>query len=71
VGLAVGGLIGIVISLALAEQAAVGHWGWLDELGFAWASMSLGMLGIVVALLPLFVYEWSRNLDRDALEESE
>gem|GEM_PF-6969973 len=33
--------------------------------------MSLGMLGIVVALLPLFVYEWSRNLDRDALEESE
>jgi hypothetical protein len=65
------GLLGIIVSLGLAERAAVGHWAWLDEIAFAGVSASLGLLAMVVALCPLLVHEWNRNLDRGALDESE
>jgi hypothetical protein len=58
VGLGGCALIGIVISLGLAERSAVNHWIWLDEWVFSLAVGSLTMLGIVVVLLPDFIYNW-------------
>jgi hypothetical protein len=58
VGLGAAGLLGIALALAIAEPASEHHWTRLDEIAFAWAIVSLGMLGLVVVLQPLITHEW-------------
>lgn len=68
----IGGIIGagscgfleIVVALALAERAEVGHWIWLDELAFSFAAGSQLLFGAFVVALPYLAYEWSREDDR-------
>jgi hypothetical protein len=35
-----------------------GHDGFADKIGLWWAVASIGMLGIIVAILPIMSYEW-------------
>jgi hypothetical protein len=63
VGTTACGFLGIIIALSLAERADAGHWVWLDQLAFSLAASSLIFVGICIALLAYFIYEWSR-LDR-------
>lgn len=65
VGAAASGVVGIGISLSLAERARVGHWGWFDDLAFAFAVSSLIFLALFVVLLPLLSYEELRGALRD------
>jgi hypothetical protein len=61
VGTSACGLLGIIIALSLAERADVRHWLWLDQLAFSLAASSLIFVGICIALLAYFIYEWSRQ----------
>lgn len=69
VGISVCGLAAIVVSLAMAERAEVGHWIWLDTAALAFSAISLFMLGLVVALLPALYYEWWRAVHIDPSED--
>lgn len=64
VGAAASGLAGIVVCLGLAERAEVWHWGLVDELAFAYAVASLGILALIVVLLPWVRYEELRGAQR-------
>jgi hypothetical protein len=58
-GLALCGLGGIVISVWLAGGSGTSV---IRELGFAWSFGSIFTLGAMVAVTPLFTYEWRRQL---------
>lgn len=58
VGLGAAGLLGIALALAVAEPAGAHHWNQPDEIAFAWAVVSLGILGLTVILQPLLTHEW-------------
>ena len=66
VGAAAMGMIGVVLTLSLAERAQVGHWIWADALAFSFAVSSLILLAVFVVLLPQYAYEWSREADQMA-----
>lgn len=61
IGLGLTGLAGIVVALLLSAHQAAGHSNYLDDIGLAWAGVSLMVLGLVVAIHPLLVHEWSEN----------
>jgi hypothetical protein len=71
VGSGAAGLLGIIVSLALAERAEVGHWAWADDLAFAFAASSLLFLGLFVVLLPVFRYEERRRSARQSPGETD
>lgn len=59
VGIAAGGLLGVVIALLLAAHRAAGHSGLLDSIGLSWVAVSLAFLGGFVIIQPLLVHEWT------------
>lgn len=65
VGVAVSGLIGVVLALLLAAHRTAGHSNWLDDFGLAWAVLSLAVLGSLVVLHPLLVHEWQPSSEED------
>jgi peptidoglycan biosynthesis protein MviN/MurJ (putative lipid II flippase) len=65
VGLCICGVAGVVLALVLLEVAK--PLGWLAHLAFFWAGISMILLAVLVASLPLFTYEAarSRHINRD------
>jgi hypothetical protein len=59
--LGVSGVLGIGSALALSGHGD-GSRSWIEEFGFGWSVSSLGLLGLLVGLLPLFLYEWSHSV---------
>lgn len=66
-GLSSCALIGITISLLLAEHQ--GRYTWIDRMGFGWVVMSLFLLGVLIALQPLTTYEWTHSLHTEYPDE--
>jgi hypothetical protein len=58
-GLAVCGLIGIVIAAGLASSSGTSA---AREVGYAWSCASILLLGVIVAVTPVLTYEWRRLL---------
>jgi hypothetical protein len=58
-GAGIAGLVGVVFALLLAEHRAVGHSNLIDQLGTAWAAISLLILGAVLVLQPLLAHRLS------------
>lgn len=52
-GAGIAGLAGVVVALLVSEHLAAGHESFLDDLGVAWAAVSLTILGVVVVIQPL------------------
>ncbi|MEZ5078358.1 MAG: hypothetical protein R2725_13060 [Solirubrobacterales bacterium] len=50
--------IGVALALGLAE-ADTGSLSLIGQLGLAWVLFSLPLLGLLVVLLPLLLYEWA------------
>lgn len=63
IGIGAAALFGIALALGLAERAKAHHWTSLDEVAFAWVTVSFLVLGVAVVLQPLITHEW---LDDDA-----
>ena len=63
-GIGFAGLCALALSLGLAEYRDAGHSGILDVAGFCWTVVSFGMLGMVIAALPLAAYTWRRAAER-------
>lgn len=59
VGLALAGLIGVVVALLISAHRAAGHANLLDAAGLAWIAVSVGILGGVVVVQPILVHEWT------------
>lgn len=59
--------LGVVIALWLST--GTGDLNALETLGFAWATMTLLLLGGLVATLPLLIYEWTHHLQAEYPEE--
>lgn len=60
-GCGVCGLLGIVVAMGTAAHLEAGHDAFADKLGLWWAVASIGMLGVIVAILPIMSYEWRRD----------
>jgi hypothetical protein len=52
-GLAIAGLAGVAVALAVGGHRAAGHANFLDLLGLWWAVTSLVLLGVLVIIQPL------------------
>lgn len=52
-GLAIAGLVGVAVALAVGGHRAAGHADFLDLFGLWWAVLSLVLLGAVVIIQPL------------------
>lgn len=52
------GLAGIIIALIAASHREAGHASFLDDAGLWYSVSAIGMLGVVVAILPILSYEW-------------
>jgi len=63
VGFGLAGLFGIVVALLVAEHRRAGHNNFLDDFGLWWSTVSLGALGVLVALQPLITDRWRRRSD--------
>lgn len=61
VGCGICGLAGIGTAVGTAAHLEAGHGGFADEVGLWWAVGSIGMLGIIVAILPIMSYGWRSN----------
>jgi hypothetical protein len=66
-GLAVCGLSGIAIAAGLADFGL--GTSALREVGFAWSCSSIVLLGAIVALAPILIYEWRRQLATELDDE--
>jgi hypothetical protein len=58
-GAGIAGFLGVVFALLLAEHRTVGHSNFIDEIGAAWAAVSLLILGSVLVLQPLLAHHLS------------
>lgn len=59
-GIGVCGLLGIGLAFGLAEHRDAQHANLVDDLGLWWIVSSIGMLGLVVACLPLATQQWGK-----------
>jgi hypothetical protein len=66
-GLGVCAFLGIGIALFLSNH--LGALGWLEECGFAWAIVSIGFLGLWIALQPWAMYEWTHWFNTEYPDE--
>jgi hypothetical protein len=64
-----GGFALLGIGFALALSSYRDPFSLLQELGFAWAIVSIGMLGIWVAIQPWAMYEWTHSLNTEYPDE--
>lgn len=60
-GVGLCGLFGIVVALLLSSHLKAGHSNLLDSFGVAWVCISLGLLGLIVALQPLITHGSKRK----------
>jgi hypothetical protein len=60
-GLGISGLLAIAMTVALAAYREAGHADALSTVGLCWTLASLTLMGILIALLPLAVYQWQRS----------
>jgi cytochrome bd-type quinol oxidase subunit 2 len=60
VGFGLAALLGVGFALALTNHDRAHALTLLEELGFAWSLVSLGMLGLLVAAYPYMLYERNR-----------
>lgn len=60
-GCGVCGLVGIATALVAACHLDAGHANLMDSIWLWWSISSIGMLGIVVAVLPIMSYEWRQG----------
>jgi hypothetical protein len=60
-GCGVCGLVGIGLALITASDLEAGHTNLADQAGLWWSASSIGMLGIMVAILPILSYEWRKG----------
>ncbi len=67
IGLAICGLLGIGLLLVLSGGG--GERSAIEELAFCWAVVSLGLMGLMVAVLPWAIYEWAHALRADYPED--
>lgn len=64
-GTGAAGLVGVVLTLLLAEHRAAGHENAIGVIGCAWALIALILLGSVVVLQPLLAYRVATRLEAD------
>jgi hypothetical protein len=57
-GAGITGFLGVVFALLLAEHRGAGHSNLLDELGVAWAAVSLLILGFTLVVQPLLAHRF-------------
>jgi hypothetical protein len=62
-GMALAGLVGILVAVLVSAHLAAGHANLLDDLGLAWSAASLIVLGGMVGLQPLLVDIWDTSKD--------
>jgi hypothetical protein len=67
VGIGLGGFLGIASAVALSAHD--GSLNWIEAFGLAWSAVSLLLLGLLVATLPLLIYEWTHYLQTDNPDE--
>lgn len=60
-------LLGIAIALILSDKPE--PLTWPEMIGFAWALVSIGMLGFFIALQPFAIYEWAHSLNTEYPDE--
>ncbi|MDQ3725028.1 MAG: hypothetical protein M3335_03900 [Actinomycetota bacterium] len=60
-GIGLCGFVAVAASVGLAAYGEAGHAGWLDILGICWVAISIAMLGLLIAVLPIASYSWSRG----------
>lgn len=65
-GLAVSGLAGVVFALFLSETASSGPLNRSQDFYFWWSLVSLGGLGLLVALQPAVTHIWLHENGQDA-----
>jgi len=49
------------VAMGTAAHLEAGHDDFFDKIGLWLAVASIGMLGIIVAILPIIAYEWRRD----------
>jgi len=64
-GLAVSGLAGVILALVLSEAASGATLSRSQDFYFWWSVVSLGFLGLLVALQPALVHLWLHESDSD------
>jgi hypothetical protein len=67
-GLGTCGVIGIAFALALSEHRGP-SWATVEKLEFAWSAASLVLLGGLVGLLPVLMYDLSHSLRNEYSDE--
>lgn len=60
VGIGFAGVVGIACALVLSTHS--GSLNWLQGLAYTWCLLTSLLLGSLVAVLPLLIYEWTREL---------
>lgn len=65
VGAGIAGLLGIVFALLLSAHREAGHSNVIDDIGLAWATISLLILGGVLVLQPLLADRYGDTRARD------
>lgn len=65
--LGLGGFVGVGIALMLSEHG--GQLSTLELIASAYSLSAIGMLGILVALQPLLIYEWSHAASTEYPDE--
>lgn len=68
VGLGSSGVMGIIITLALVNHP-VGSLDLVERFAATWALFSLGLLALLIASLPYFLYEVGHSLNTEYPDE--
>lgn len=66
-GIGLCALVGIAIAFLLSDHAE--PFGWIEKIGFAWSLVSIGALGLFIALQPFATYEWTHALSTEYPDE--
>ncbi|HEX6687042.1 MAG TPA: hypothetical protein VF085_00080 [Solirubrobacterales bacterium] len=57
-GAGIAGFLGVVFALLLSEHRIAGHSNFIDEIGTAWAAVSLLILGFTLVAQPLLAHRF-------------
>ncbi len=59
-GAGIAGFLGVVFALLLSEHRIAGHSNFIDEIGAAWAAVSLLILGFTLVVQPLLAHRFGQ-----------
>ncbi len=59
-------LAGIAVALGLEDHVGFGTFA---QLAFSWSAASIGFLGVLIAIIPVLVHEWTQTLTVEYSEE--